>query len=309
MRIRAIDTFRGLSIVLMVFFSLLARLSNRLPDVLLHNEPYSLHLGDFVLPMFLFASGMSLVYFAKKREKKDKVDYALDIVERFGKLMLISLFLTPFSAGGFLHMDVVMLSAVLFLVTMMLIGLSETVIAGVGICVFLLYIALQQMFMLPDFTEYHLGGYPAALFYLPVMLAGTIAGKRMDEIKKLLVGAAILAVLLLLATPPHKMSASPSFMMLSVVLSLAVFAIARNLEVKQLDYLGKRPLRYWVLMFAILFIPLTFWAAYSGIASIPLGLDWISAVVLSAMGVVLLFIISKTLDLLQGKIMKMRAVS
>lgn len=309
MRIRAIDTFRGLSIVLMVFFSLLARLSNELPDVLVHNRSFSLHLGDFVLPMFLFASGMSLVYFVKKRKKGTKQAYTLDIIERFGKLVIISFFLTPFSAGEFLGMDEVMLNAVLFIPAVILIGFSEMTIAAVGVGILVAYLSLQQLMLLPDFSGHYLGGYPAAVFYLPVMLAGIIAGKRMDKTGKLLLGAVVVALLLLALTPPYKMSASPSFMMLSVVFSLAVFAISRNLKIGQLDYLGRNPIRYWVLMFVVFIIPLTFYVAYTGEEPPKFSLDWMTALVLSVISTILLYFVSKIINLLQDRVMKRRALS
>ena len=56
------DAFRGLAIVGMVFFTLTLKLSRNLPDILKHNVSGSLHLGDFVLPMFIFGSGISLAY-------------------------------------------------------------------------------------------------------------------------------------------------------------------------------------------------------------------------------------------------------
>ncbi len=79
MRIRSIDVFRGISILLMVFFTLILRLSDSLPVLIIHNVRESIHLGDFVLPMFLFASGISLVFFAKKRKKLKS--HVLDILK------------------------------------------------------------------------------------------------------------------------------------------------------------------------------------------------------------------------------------
>ncbi|MBU0532576.1 DUF1624 domain-containing protein [Candidatus Micrarchaeota archaeon] len=295
MRVKGIDTFRGLSIVLMVFFSLIMRLSDKLPDCLIHNVDDSLHLGDFVLPMFLFASGMSLVFFAKKREKKKKIDYYLDVVERFGKLVLISLFLTPFSAGEMLGMDEVMLSAVLFLITIVLLGFSEIIIVAVGIVVVVAYLILQQIVLLPDFSAYYLGGYSAALFYLPVMLAGVIAGKRMKELGKVTGIAVIISVLLFLVVPPYKMVASPSFMMLSVVLSLLGFALVKDLEIEQLEYLGRKPIRYWVLMFVVLLIPIGFYG-YLTSGSTALGFEWPIALILSLLCLPLLYLMSRGID-------------
>jgi len=178
MRIHSIDVFRGISILLMVFFTLILRLSDSLPDLIVHNVRESLHIGDFVLPMFLFASGISLVFFMKKR--KDLETTILDIVGRFGKFVMISLFISSFSAGELFGMDELMLSAVLFLPVVLLIRFSDKVLAGVGIGVFTLYFALQAFALLPDFALHYLGGYPAAIFYLPVMLAGAIVGKNLD---------------------------------------------------------------------------------------------------------------------------------
>ncbi|MBD3210104.1 DUF1624 domain-containing protein [Candidatus Micrarchaeota archaeon] len=300
MRIRAIDTFRGLSIVLMVFFTLTLRLSDSLPDALVHNAEESLHIGDFVLPMFLFASGMSMVFFARKRSRMKKSEYALDALERFGKLVLISVFLTPFSAGGFLHMDEVMLNAVLFLPAIILLGFSEVALAAVAVASVLLYLGLQNFAMLPDFTEYYLGGYPAAAFYLPVMLAGAIAGRNLEHLEKILGAALIAAVLLLFVVPPHKMSASPSFMALSVVFSLAVFSLVKNFKSGSLEYLGRKPIRYWVLMFAVLLIPLGIYAEVAGWGA-PLHLGWPLAVVVSLLCLPILFLLSKALDKLTGQ--------
>jgi hypothetical protein len=280
----------------MVFFTLTLRLSDELPDILIHNVPGSLHIGDFVLPMFLFASGMSIVFFARKRKKNKRTDYILDVIERFGKLILVSFFLTPFSSGGFLEMDEVMLSAVLFVPAVLLVAFPEIAIAAVGIAIFILYLILQQSFMLPDFTTHYLGGYSAAIFYLPVMLAGVIAGKRINGIRYLVAASVILAIIVMALTPPFKMSVSPSFMALSVVFSLVVFAIVRDVKIKELDYLGRTPFRYWVLMFLVILIPLAFYSYFIGSEGSSIGLGWIEAVVISLLCSVLLYMVSKGLD-------------
>ncbi len=300
MRIRAIDTFRGLSIVLMVFFTMLFRLSNRLPDILMHNVKDSLHIGDFVLPMFLFASGMSIVFFARKRQKLKRSTYILDVIERFGKLALIAVILSPFSAAEFFGMDEVMLSALLFLPSLFLIRYSEKVIACVALAVFLFYLGLQNAAMLPDFTQHYLGGYPAAVFYLPVMLCGVIAGKRINEIEKLLAVLLPVTVLFLLVVPPCKACATPSFMLLSVVFSLAVYLVVRGMENRHLQYLGQKPIRYWVLMFAVLIVPVTFYAAATE-SPFPLPLSWIEALVITMACMPVLYLISRAIDSVQEK--------
>ncbi|MBU1165779.1 DUF1624 domain-containing protein, partial [Candidatus Micrarchaeota archaeon] len=158
MRIREIDIFRGVTIVLMVFFSIICRLSRSLPDALIHNIPNSLHTGDLVLPMFLFASGMSIVFFAEKHGKRGKKEYVLDIIERFGMLAGIAILLSVFSGGGFFEMDELMLSAILFLVSILLVGFSEIMIFAVMLLVFLIYFVLQNFSLLPDFSLHYLGG-------------------------------------------------------------------------------------------------------------------------------------------------------
>ena len=300
MRVRAIDVFRGLSIVLMVFFSIICRLSDSLPDSLKHNVESSLHVGDFVLPMFLFASGMSLVFYTRKREKKKKSEHLLDIVERFGKLAGIAILLSPFSAGGLFEMDEVMLSALLFVPSIILLGFSEAVIFTVALLVFVLYFALQGMFMLPDFTAHDLGGYAAAIFYLPVMLGGVLAAKRINETGKLLAVATLVFLLLLVLAPPYRISVSPSFMALSVAFSLAVFTIVKHVKSGFLEYLGRKPLRYWVLMFVVLIVPITFYTLFSG-SWLPLGLGWEAALAITSMSLLLLYLISKAMDCMASR--------
>jgi hypothetical protein len=299
MRVRAIDVFRGLSIVLMVFFSIICRLSDSLPGPLEHNVENSLHVGDFVLPMFLFASGMSLVFYARKRKKK-KSGYMLDILERFGKLVGIAILLSPFSAGGWFEMDEVMLSALLFIPTIILLGFSEVFIFAAALFVFLLYLALQSMHLLPDFTAHYLGGYAAAVFYLPVMLGGVLAAKKIDEIEKLLVIAVLVSFILLVVVPPYKMEATPSFMALSVAFSLAVFAIVKNVNSGFLEYLGRKPFRYWVLMFVVLIVPIVFYAIFTG-SSIPLGFGWGTVLAVTIASLFLLYLISVGMDFLASE--------
>ena len=180
MRIPSIDLFRGLAIALMVFFTISYWTSANLPEFLKHNEADSLHIGDFVLPMFLFASGMSLVFFHEKR--KGKKGYWLDAIERFGKLVIISAILSIFSAGAFLGMDEVMLSALLFLASLLLLQLPEAYLVSVSLAIPTAYALITAYTgLLPGFGSAYLGGYPAAIFYLPVMLTGVMVGRRVES--------------------------------------------------------------------------------------------------------------------------------
>jgi hypothetical protein len=277
------------------------RLSNTLPDALIHNAPASLHFGDFVLSMFLFASGMSLVFFDKKRAGKKMTEYVLDVVERTGKLVLIWFFLSPFSAGAFLGMDELVLSAILFIPSLIAVRFSEKTIVAIALIPIIAYFMLQYSGALPDFTKSYLGGYAAAPFYLPVMLAGVVAGKKIDDVEKLLVVSVVAALVLLVIVPPYKMSASPSFMVLSIVVSLAVLGLVKKVNWKALEYLGQNPIKYWVLMFVVMVIPVSLYAIGTGIG-MPMKLSWESAVLVSILAVGLLYFISIAIGKLSEKI-------
>ncbi|MFH1685459.1 MAG: hypothetical protein ABH983_04080, partial [Candidatus Micrarchaeota archaeon] len=268
------------------------RLSDSLPELIIHNVRESIHIGDFVLPMFLFASGISLVFFIKKR--KDLESKILDIVGRFGKFVMISLFISSFSAGELFGMDELMLSAVLFLPVVLLIRFSDKILAGIGIGIFALYFVLQSAMLLPDFTLHYLGGYSAAIFYLPVMLAGAIAGKNLDKLKEIFIISILISIVLLAIIPPYKMSVSPSFMALSVSVSLLLFILVQKTGNEALEYLGRKPIRYWILMFAVLIVPLDFYALSIGEGRVSLW--WFDGVLASLMAMVLLFVVSKAID-------------
>lgn len=304
-RVRSIDAFRGISIMLMVFFTLMARLS-LLPDALQHNVPGAIHIGDFVLPMFLFASGMSLVFFRKKRQDIGRKEYALDVVERFGALLLVSFLISPFITGQLFAMDEVMLNAVLFVPCVLMLALPDIALAAVMAAIAMLYIALAALHALPDFSAAYLGGYQAALFYLPVMLGGVLAGRRIALGKgctMLIAAFAIATAALLIAAPPWKMSASPSFMSFSILLSLLFFYIIDECIKRTgapegfVEYVGKKPIRYWVLMFVFAVVPVELYSLQAGVG-LPLGIDWRVAALLSLLCMVLFYAASKGMDML-----------
>ncbi len=295
MRIREIDVFRGLSVLSMVFFTIIFRLSRTLPDFLIHNVRNSLHIGDFVLPMFLFASGMSIVFFFSKRKKVKPGIIAMDIAGRFGKLAMIALFLSPFSAGEALGMDEVMLSALLFIPTVILARYDVKIIGAVAAGVIISYFVLAGIGGLPDFTENYLGGYQAAIFYLPVMLCGLIAGKMLDKTKELMIGFLGVAVLLMFIIPACKLCLTPSFMMLSVAVSMMVFEASKLIKSEKLEFLGRKPIRYWVLMFILMVIPMSIYEAYAN-TSLPLGLGAVEAFVITLLMLPLIYLVSNAIE-------------
>ena len=295
-RYQTIDAFRGLAILGMVFFTTTLRLSKNLPETLKHNVWGSIHLGDFVLPMFLFASGLSLAFYLEKYEKKI---LPKKVFRRFIILVLIAISLSIFSAYGFLEMDEVMLSALLFIACIALSKLDWKIILGVVFLINLSYIALIQLNYENIFVGHYLGGYPAALYYLPVMLTGFLVGKEIisnrlwsNKNKLTILLIFIFFVLFWFLIPLNKMTATPSFIMLSILFSFLVFIlvekiISLNISFKRLKNLGKKPLRYWLIMYIVFLIPLWFYIEFYDL-SFPLNLQWHIAILIS-LGFMILF--------------------
>jgi len=185
----------------------------------------------------------------------------------------------------------------LFIPSLALVRFDEKIIAAFALAPIIAYLALFYALSLPDFSGHYLGGFGAAPFYLPIMLAGVITGKRIDDTGALLplsAIAVIIAIILALLVPPYKALASPSFMALSIFASLALFSLLRKVESEPLEYLGRDPLRFWILMFLALIIPLGFYFFMTKTDN--LGLDWPAALALSAGAVLALYALSKAID-------------
>lgn len=313
-----IDTFRGLAIVGMVFFTLTLKLSQDLPGPLRHNAPASVHLGDFVLPMFLFASGLSLAYFLKKRENQERREFIRDMMMRFGKLALIGILLSTFSAGELFGMDEVMLSTLLFLACVVLSNLDWRILLGVIFLINTSYLALISPGWVgikgtDIFLGRYLGGYAAAPFYLPIMLVGLMLGKEIVvnglRTKKNMMIIALISFFFLFSrafVPINKRAVSPSFMMLSILFCFLVFVLAEKIvqsmhSFEELEYLGRKPFRYWIMMWVIFLIPLMLYVGISGLR-FPLNLHWPLGVILSICVMLSLWLVSNFIDILMSKL-------
>jgi len=306
-RYQPIDAFRGIAILGMVFFSVTIRLSSSLPDVLRHNVWGSVHLGDFILPMFLFASGLSLSYYLQKEEKDRKTLFLKKVIRRFSILALVGISLSIFSAYGFLEMDEVMLSALLFLICVALSKLNWKAFLIIIFLINISYIVLIQFDRLDIFFGHYLGGYPAALYYLPVMLTGLTLGKGIIsdglwcERNKIVIFIIFTFFILFLPfIPLNKMTASPTFIMLSILLSFLIFIIFENIisskhSFKKLEYIGRKPLRYWLMMYVIFIIPLWFYADFTK-QNLPLDINWIIAIFVSLGLLILFYTISRLIE-------------
>lgn len=308
-RNRSIDAFRGLAIVGMVFFTLTLRLSGDLPDLMQHNVRGSLHIGDFILPLFIFGSGLSLAYYISKRKKEEK-RFVSSVLERFGLLAVVGILLSHFSAKGFLEMDEVMLIALLFLACTALYNLDWKILLGIVPFIdlaYLFFIRPGWLASMDPFTGHYLGGYAAAPFYMTVMIAGLIIGKGIVS-KGLWCMNNILAIALIsflfficwLFVPIEKLAVSPSFMMLSILVCFAVFVLIDKLikalnGLGEIEYMGRKPLRYWIMMYVGFLIPLTLYAEHNGL-SFPLSVDWLLAVLLSVCVMLVLWLASQGID-------------
>jgi len=306
-RNHSIDAFRGIAIIGMVFFTLTLRLSRDLPNVLRHNSSGSIHLGDLVLPMFLFASGLSIAYFLNKKGMKKRKIFLRHVIGRFGILALVGISLSTFSANGFLEMDEVMLSAILFIACVALYRFDWRINLGIIFFISLSYLALIQLDKVSIFAGHYLGGYPAAFYYLPVMLTGLVMGKGIiseglwcKSNKIITWSTFIFFLFFMIVTPLDKMTVTPSFVMLSILFSILVFslvvmAISNFSSLKILQYIGKKPIRYWILMYVVLLIPLWFYVHIYDI-NIPLTIPWPIGVLISFGSMLLLFAIYRFID-------------
>jgi hypothetical protein len=135
-------------------------LSRDLPSFLQHNLPDAVRVGDFVLPLFLFTSGLAL---GLKRNHFSLLGLQ-NVTKRLGRLSLLAIPLSPWTAGRFLGMDEIILNLLLFLPSYFLTSLSVMMISVCSLSTFMLYFLLRGSDLLPDFTEAYLGGYGAAIF-------------------------------------------------------------------------------------------------------------------------------------------------
>lgn len=320
-RIAAIDAFRGLSIAAMVFFGILAGLSNNLPWLLQHNVSNEFRPGDLVLPMFLFVSGLSLPYFLERR-KSDPQKLLLDSIGRMGKLLGVGFLFSGFSTGQLLGMDEMVLNAVLFPAAWLMARYGSIITWSILFVAILAgYSIVHASIGTTIFEKAVLGGYPAAMFYFPVMLAGVIAGKGMvgqgvggglDTHKWLKTAAAAIAGALLLGLvfPIDKLHVTPSFMMLGIGVSIAILlgmdvAGRRGLRLPTIEYMGQNPLRYWVFLFLFFIIP-HFMCYLVGKCPAELNLPWPEALAASIAYMGFFILVSRAMDGQQERIERIK---
>lgn len=247
----------------MFFYSVVGTLSRNLPAILEHNVAGRLRLGDFVLSLFLFSSGMSLAIVRSRYETLWRLSLWRNVAKRLGLMLFASAIITPFSTGTFGGMDEVMLNAALTIPTLLLASASVTTNIVVIVSIALLYYTLPYLGVtIPPSVEY-LGGYKGAIFFLPVVVAGTLVcySWRERALRHTYMWALATVVTWALLGAPDKLLLTPSFMALSCLLgSLTLYSLGRfSIGNSWMEYCGRHSLRMWCLMF-VLIAPLRLYA-------------------------------------------------
>lgn len=229
----------------MVIFALNWKLTADLPTFLRHNEINDLHVGDFVLPMFLFASGLSLAI--SHQRARVCLLRKVSFWKRIALQVAISLVMAPFIGYSFLVMDELMLNALLSVPCALLLSMGGRALFVASSLTFILYSVLSSFDLLP-LSNYYLGGYGAAIFYLPIMVAGATTFMDEGKVRRNLVGWGLLFVVTALFIPPRKLLVTPSFFALANMVCLLIYLGVRHRQHPAIEYLGRRPLRIWILL-------------------------------------------------------------
>lgn len=176
-------------------------------------------------------------------------------------MLLVSLFVTPFSVGQVLGMDEMMLNLVLTVPALIILSFGKTITWGIVLAVWAVNIAIIYADGLPELPQQYLGGYQMAVFWLPILLGGAIIGgpikwrgAERSMLRQLGIWMMLLAVAVALSGWPDKMRVTAGFGVLSVVVCMVVHYALKHLSLRcrWLEYFGSRPLRMWGLMFCLL---------------------------------------------------------
>jgi len=200
-----------------------------------------------------------------------------------------------------------MLSAILFVSCIVIYKLDWRIHLGIIFVINCSYLVVLYFQATDIFIGHYLGGYPAGLYYLPVMLVGLMISKvtiskklwcEQNAITVLLIG--VFFVIFWGFIPINKMTATPSFIMISILFSFLVFALIDRIKrkippLKKLEYIGRKPIRYWILMYIVFIIPLWFYVEESEM-TLPLFIYWPFGILISFGLMVLFWVVSHLID-------------
>jgi len=255
-RDRQLDLVRGVAVAGMFFFSLVAALSNSLPTILTHNVPGSLLPGDLVLSLFLWASGASLTIMFNRYKTLKNWGLWRKLIKRLTQMIVVSIIVTPFSAGSLLGMDEMMLNVVLTIPALVVVSFGPKITYLIIFGIWIAHEVAVSLGLIPSLPPIYLGGYPLAIFWLPILLSGSLSyNLSWGELKRSSpLWGALTAMAICGLGKADKMSITASFGALSVFIAIGLLAIFRRYQVTSsyLEYFGSKPLRMWFLMFCLL---------------------------------------------------------
>lgn len=290
-----LDSYRGTTIVLMVFYTLCGLFSSDLPFFAKHNFPRSFHFGDLILPMFLYSSGRSLALDAQGTLFSSPL-----ILRRIGrrifKLLLASFLLSFFFTMRLFAMDEIMLNLILFLPCCLFVRLPSVWLPILIFSQLGIHTVAQVLNLLPDFSERYLGGYRAAIWYLPIMVAGILHQKEKELTGKLIILSAATCVMLLWVSPPYKLEVRSSFIALSILWCILSFQMLDWSGFRPLRQTGRKPFRFWILQFLVFVIPVRMYCLSNGSFGPLPGIAGGDAVFLALLGTFFLLSLSWGLD-------------
>jgi len=256
LRDHSLDLLRGVAVAGMFFFSFVATLSDSLPLLLLHNIPGRFLPGDLVLSLFLYSSGVSLSLVRRRYASSFDRSMWLKLIGRLSRMVVVSLFITPFSVGVPFGMDEMMLNLVLTLPALFIIGFGDLISWSVIVFIWGLVAMLARSGQLIDSSTSYLGGYPLSFVWLPIILAGSLTGSQMNlsSIRRSSVWLVVFLFFYFFSGAPDKLNLTASFGALSALVGELCLLVFRRFKLRSswLEYFGSRPLRMWVLMFLLL---------------------------------------------------------
>ncbi len=238
-----------------------------------HNIFGYIYPGDFVLGLFVFASGASVTYFRSKRQKEKKLTTYLDIFERVLKLFLVSFLATPLIAGTY-ALDEILVNAIVFSIIFLFVDFlsSFSLYFLISFLVLLYFLFIPQIYLLFG-PQFYLGGYFSVVFYLicgsfGALFSGSLNSNFSSKISYFffLISLSLISLFFL----PMKLISSPTYMILSalfatilyLILDRIFFFLQNNFLIKNLIYLGSKSLRIWLMMIFLFLLPASIYTSF-----------------------------------------------
>ncbi len=265
MRSGWLDHYRGFGIILVLFFSLYGWMYSGDAGFFRHNMPNEIHAGDFVFPMFVFASGVSMWHFRRKL-RKGWNGFA-DGAEKFAGLLVAAIIISAFRLFQPYFPDevaLIALSCLIIFPVYFLLGKKGVAGYAAASLIFFAFgktaLGIQAWEML---RIGNLGGWLAAPYYAAILALGALAaeyslGKNRNAAKGFAhsgIAYAALSVPLLFFFPPFKMENSVSFMMLSasggaicMAACMRIFEVGR-IRLGFVEAMGQKSLSGWAVYY------------------------------------------------------------